>query len=607
MKNRLVFLFKYFVFWIFVLELFRLFFLLYNIDYVSGVPIPEVLKSFLYGVKLDLSLTGYVLLLVSFVSALLFFHSKLFYLFTDALTFLLLLVFSFIVAVDMELYGHWGFRIDSTVLLYIKTPEESLASTPTGKILWLVLAVILSTVIFYGIYKKAVRGNFKKEFLKWYQAPLFLILAAFMILPIRGGTGLAPINQGSVFFSQHQFANHVAVNPVWNFGSSVLHSGKRQTVSFMTHEKAGSIVADLLKPDKVKPAVKLIDGNQKPNILIIILESFTANVIEPLGGVKGATPQFNRLTGEGVFFSNFYASGDRSDKGIVALLSGYPAQPVTSIIKYVRKTERLPFLSRNLQSLGYSAAFYYGGDIDFANMKSYFINGGFTKLVTLEDFDKKDLNSKWGAHDHVVFNRLLDDLNSQKEPFFNVMFTLSSHEPYDVPHHSRFNGFSEKEMFLNSVHYTDSCVGDFIRRAQNTGWWKNTWVILVADHGKMMPADIPYYDPRKFRIPMLWLGGAVIKDTVIGATASQVDLPLMIRNQLDENWAGYAFSKDVLNGGKHFAFYAYNNGFGFYNDTTGYVWDNNAQKIILNPEVPKPVEEQGKAFFQWLIDDFNAR
>ena len=173
----------------------------------------------------------------------------------------------------------------------------------------------------------------------------------------------------------------------------------------------------------------------------------------------------NHFAHEGILFNHCYANGDRSDKGIVSILSGYPAQPNTSIIKYTEKASKLPHISQILNEEDYHSAFYYGGELDFANMKSYFITGGYQKLVTINDFDKSDMNSKWGAHDHVVFNRLLLDLEKPQTPFFNVLFTLSSHEPFEVPMNSPFNGTTEESHFLNSIHYTDSCIGSFITRA----------------------------------------------------------------------------------------------------------------------------------------------
>jgi len=608
MKQRLIYLLRYSLFWLALFLFYRFIFLIYNIGYTRQLPLIEVFRVFFYGLKLDMSMAGYVLFFLSFFMAfLLFLPRSVNIWFYRIYTFLLIFIFSIITVVDCELYRNWGFRIDSTILLYLQTPKESFASTPV--ILAIALLALMGLLIWgaYFLYIKFVEKPLKNmNTVKWFYASLFLFIASFMIIPIRGGLGIAPINLGTVFFSSYQYANHAAVNAVWGFGESLSTMHEKQVIEFMDDSAADKELENLFLQDTQKPFTQLIKSNN-PNIIIFILESFTGAVIEPLGGVPNATPNLNKLINEGVFFNNFFAAGDRSDKGIVSVLSGYPAQPTTSIIKYTKKSEKLPHLSRKLKKMGYTSGFYYGGEINFANMKSYFVSGGYDTLVTLNNFSGNELNSKWGAHDHIVFQKLYDDLKNAQTPFFRAMFTLSSHEPFDVPHKSQFNGTDDEQKFLNSVHYTDSCIGDFIKKAKQTEWWNNTWIIFVADHGSRLPGNIPYSSLRKFKIPMLWVGGAILTNTIINNAVSQSDIPLMISNQLHQKFKGFKFSKDVLDHQKGFAFYAYNNGFGFYNDTTGFVWDNTAKNFVISNSISKNIENQGKAFMQVLLNDFNNK
>ena len=555
---------------------------------------------------MDISMTGYIILFISIFIGLPFITGKVVKKFIKYFTFLLLLFFTFLSVVDVELYRNWGFRIDSTVLLYLKTPKESIESTPLLKVTFLLLIAAFIIAVFYILFLKFVITSLKSgEKLKVKFSPFFLLLAALSIIPIRGGLGLAPINQGTVYFSKHQFINHAAINPLWNFGWSLTKINKEKNIKFMPDKEAFKIFSGLLKSGNGKTTYLL--NKKNVNVVIIILESFTANVIEPLGGTKGATPNLNTLSGQGVFFKNFYASGDRSDKGLIAVLSGYPAQPESSIIKFPNKTGKLPFLNKDFKKYGYNSSFYYGGDINFANMKSYFITGRYDKIISKKDFNQKDMGKKWGARDEAVFNKLFEDMKSEKQPFFKVMFTLSSHEPFDVPHKSKFSGSDEVSKFLNSIHYADSCIGDFFKKVKSTKLWNNTLFVLVADHGKRIPGYIPYNSPKAFHIPMIWLGGVIKKDTVITATASQNDIPVMIENQLDIKGSDYKFGKDILKGQKHFAFYAFNNGFGFYNDTSGYVRDNVSGKIVFKQNLNQQIEKEGKAFLQMLIKDFNSK
>jgi phosphoglycerol transferase MdoB-like AlkP superfamily enzyme len=316
------------------------------------------------------------------------------------------------------------------------------------------------------------------------------------------------------------------------------------------------------------------------------------------------TPNFNRLVHEGVLFSNIYANGDRSDKGIVAVLSGFPAFPQKSIIKYPNKTQQLPFISKDFNSLGYQTAFYYGGDIDFASMRSYFITGGFNSIVSKDDFDKKYHKSKWGVHDHLVFDRLYEDINSVKEPFFYSYFTLSSHEPFEVPMETVIKGNSNEAMYLNSANYTDKCLGEFIEKAKTQPWWDNTLVVCIADHGIRHPGNTGYNRKDKYRIPMLWLGGALnTKDTVVDKYGTQTDFVSTLLGQMDIENSEYIYSKNLLDSASNsFSYYVFNNGFSFITDTSMVLYDNVSGKILK--QYGEVDLDKGKSLLQTSFQDF---
>ncbi len=285
----------------------------------------------------------------------------------------------------------------------------------------------------------------------------------------------------------------------------------------------------------------------KPNIIIIILESFTANIMEPLGGMKDITPNLNKLVPEGVLFDHFYASGDRTDRGLIAILSAYPAQPETSIIRFPQKTQNLPFLSRALQKLDYHTSFVYGGDIGFANMESYLYTAGFSHITEDGDFNGSLNNSKWGVADEFVFRRTLEECDTARSPFFKVMLSLSSHEPFEVPMKPIFQGTDERSLFLNACLYTDKSLGEFIASAKQKPWWNKTLVIITADHGHRFPNPEELKEKERFKIPMLWLGGALTKrDTVIHTLGGQTDIANTVLAQLDSPQTNFKFSKNML-------------------------------------------------------------
>ncbi|MCQ2375000.1 MAG: sulfatase-like hydrolase/transferase [Salinivirgaceae bacterium] len=606
MLNRIKIIAKYYAFWIAFFVAIRAFFLLYNYQYTSNLSVSTIFLTFWHGLALDLSMAGYLLILVVPVMAASFFASEKFTrYFLGTYTLFFLVIASIIGICDCELYRNWGFRMDSTVLLYLKTPKEAAASTPVWLSLLFVLWIIGWVLLCWKGYKKFIEPNvYSLKPTKWTATPLLLFVAALFVIPIRGGFGM-PIRTGSVYFSSETFANHAAINVQWNFCNSIVDAKEKVELNFMPNNNASNIVNNLYNDNTTKPEQIQLNCS-KPNILMIILESFTAKAVGCLNG-ENATPNLDSIAQSGVLFTNFFGNSDRSDKGLVCILSGYPAQPTTSIMKYTDKAQKLPHLSIALNDLGYHSAFYYGGDIDFANLKSYCVTGKYSRIVSKSNFARNEMNSKWGAQDHFVFNRLLTDLNAEQSPWFNVFFTLSSHEPFDVPMQSQFNQNTEDSKFLNSVCYTDSCLGAFMRTARTQTWWDSTLVVLVADHGSRLPHNTPATNPRKFHIPLVLTGGALQSSGIqIDALSNQTDIPLLIGHLLNQQFNQFTYSKSI-NNSNNWAMYVYNNGFAFMRDSAFVVYDIAGNKTLVEQNVTDSLLTQGKAMVQSIVSDFNGK
>jgi phosphoglycerol transferase MdoB-like AlkP superfamily enzyme len=295
---------------------------------------------------------------------------------------------------------------------------------------------------------------------------------------------------------------------------------------------------------------------------------------------KTITPGFNKLMKEGIYFSDIYATGDRTDKGIVAVLSGYPAQAITSIVKEPVKAAKLPMISKLFKQNNYNTAFYYGGEIEFANMKAYLLQGGFDQFVTIVDFDKKDQNSKWGAHDGILLNRMEQDLKNFRQPFFTTCLTLSSHEPFETPTEKLLSGKDISSKFLSSINYTDSVVNGFVEYAKQQPWWDNTVIVIVADHGHRLPESA--HKPDDFKIPLLFLGGAIQQPyRNISSTGSQTDIAGTLLPQLNMPSQQFKWSRNLLDSTRYpWAFFTFDNGFGFMQPGKKLVYDNVGNLII---------------------------
>ncbi|MFD2785494.1 LTA synthase family protein [Hymenobacter rubripertinctus] len=618
MRNRFAFQPRYFLFWLACFVAAKALFLLYYLTRTLALPAGTVPRIFGYGLRLDASATAYLCLLpfllfvVGSLAGPRFALERLLRVITAGAG---VVVATFTVA-DLALYGPWGFRLDATPLQYLSTPAEALASAGPG-LGALLLGLWLGLLgLGWGLYNGIVGRlpTLLPGFGRGRAALAGLLYLALLVVPLRGGLQQIPVNQSDVYFASQPFANHAAVNVPWNvLNSLLLQNGPTNHYQFLPDTAADHLTAALYAPAGPDTTRLLRPGLQKPNVLFIILESFTAKLVGHLGGEVGVTPTLDSLSRTGVSFRNVYAAGDRSQKGLVALLSGYPNQPATSIIKYPRKTERLPHLARVLGGQGYSTAYYHGGELAFANMKSYLVTAGYQHLTERADFARQDQNAKWGAHDHALLARMLRELPRQRQPFFVTAFTLSSHEPFDVPMRPRFPGADEASRFRNSVFYTDHVLGQFLQTARQQPWWPNTLVVLVADHGHPQPGDSPNHAPAKFQIPLLLTGGALApaaQGRQVLTYGSQTDVAATLLHQLNLPATNFPWSRDLLApappawpGGA--AFYCFTDGFGVATPAGTVTYDNVARRVIeQDSAVSRRQLRFGQAYEQVSFGDF---
>ncbi len=609
MRERLYFLLLYYGFWVVFFMTARIIFLGYHIEDTKLLTVETVWGILWNGIRMDFSMAGYL----SLIPYLLICFSNLVkksrlenWIFSY--TFILVFIISLLIVIDLQVYNIWGYRLDATPLYYLKSPREAWASVSSSPILQLLISFILLLIVASYIVYRVITKNINS----WvytpnrYMVPLILFLTAALIIPIRGGFQLAPMNQSAVYFSNNHFANVSAINATWNFFDSLLNGNydKVNPFTYLPKEPLTNNIKELFARSGTTESVIKKDA-KKPNVVLIIWESFTSKAITQIIENQEVTPNFNRLKKDGIYFSNTFASGDRTDKGIPAILSGYPAQPTKSIITEPNKSTKLPVLSKDLGNNGYTTSFYYGGEAEFANIKSYLYSADFQKIVTKNDFDKKDWNSKWGAHDHILYNRVLNEHTNKAQPFFTTVLTLSSHEPFEVPIESKFKGDDENSKFMNSLFYADQSLGNFIDSAKKQAWWQNSIVIIIADHGHRMPISKEKMDD--FKIPMLWLGGALEKlGTEVSTINSQIDLPSTLLHQLNINSNNYYWSKNIFDKKtKQWAFFAFNNGFGYVQPSKSLIFDNVGKKMIQqNGNIQQKDLEQGQSLMQRMFQDY---
>lgn len=612
MSKRLIFLLAVFALWLPVFAIQKPLFMLYH-ALENSSSLTDYLQVILHGVLLDCTISGYLTvipLLCVLVS--IWLPGTVYKKILKGYFLIIAILVAAIYAVDVALYGYWGFRLDATLFFYLQSPKDAMASVPLKTFaLQLVMFAAYAWVI-YWLFKRLIIPLFPSTPVRRRLGGTIgiLLVGGILFIPIRGGITTSTANVGMVYFSKNQFLNHAAINPTFSLIASM---SKQQDFAaqfnFFPEEERQERYATLTQYNDSltnnAEKIKLLTTD-RPNILIILLESFTANAIEAVGGEAGITPNLNKLSKEGITFTNMYANSFRTDRGLVAVLNGYLAQPTTSIMKYPAKSQTLPSIAKSLSEQGYTADMLYGGDINFTNMQSYFFGSGYSKITADRDFPLSSRLSKWGANDDITFSHLYESIRErdEKTPWLSTFLTLSSHEPFEVPFHHL------EDPYLNSVAFTDSCIGSFVDKLKEQPVWKNTLIVLISDHGYRYPSPMLDYEPRRFHIPMIWLGGAVKEPAIIDIYANQTDLAATLLSQLNLPHDQFTFSRDILDAGyPKYSFYTFSNGFGFIDSTGVSVYDNESNRPLLEePSTDSQTRlDKGKVLLQTLYDDLGKR
>ena len=586
-------------------------FMAYYAVEAAGAGIRGWIDVLWHGLTLDMTVAGYVTalpILVTLLSLWLRLPEKVWRGVLTTWFVLVAVTTAVIFAVDVALYEHWGFRIDSTVLIYLADPEEAMASVD----FWLgVRQTLLAAAYAAGmiwVYHR-ILGVFDGRPVGWRVASLgslaVVMLAGFDFLAIRGGTGASVANVSKVYFSSTQFLNHAATNPVFSFLASLGDRVDYADEYPFFDEAVRAAKFDALRGNgPAAGPTEPVLNTARPNVVIVILESFARTVMDAEVGGEPVMPYMQRLKGEGIWFENFFANSFRTDRGEVAILSGFPAQTRMSIMKLPAKSRNLPSIARSLAGEGYATSFAYGGDLNFTNQSSYMYATGWQELIWQKDLRFDAPAADWGYDDALMCDWFADRviaLSDAGKPFLAGLLTLSSHTPFDVPY-SKFD-----DKVLNAMAFSDECVGKMIDRLKASPAWKDLLVVLVADHGYPYPRMLTYNEPLRHRIPMIWTGGAVARPRVVEDYAAQIDIAATLLAQLGVAHDDFDYSKDIFapTPPRNIAYKTINYAFGVVDASGEAVWDATADRAVTATN--SELLDVGRTMLQTTYTDIGRR
>ncbi len=538
----------------------------------------DFLKIIQGGIKMDISTTSYLLgyfgSLIGLIRITIVNNAKrllkLILVINTAIIIILLLV----LIADVFLLKYWGSRVNSQALSYLKYPEQAMkASLSEGIFISAVIGIVLLVL---GIYIWTLKiADQLKKILKQRKFSIkslaySLISICLLILGARGGWSKVPlqISEAFEFQNENNLNNQLSLNSIWNFIHQVMNEDQLPEVEHITqlnwsnYRDPFNEDSQVNIPQKGKINIPIQMGNDsKPNIYLFILEGVSAEVSAYFSHSKlNATPKLDELAQKGWGFKQAFACGDRTDKGLATILTGWPGQPWQSILNYPDKYRNLPTIAKSFNSQGYQTNFYYGGNSRFANMHDFLMSAGVKEIVDESVIDQFDLNflrnkgsislntwtyyhkfssvnsaesgknnklefdnqvnksrlkGNWGYFDPVLFDvlcKFAPKLNRNKKPGFNIILTSSTHEPYDINpiFKNKIDYKTELEKYIQSVKILDESLYQCIKKIESSD--KNAVFIIVSDHGKYLnDANTMFGQRNFFHIPLIFYGNSINK------------------------------------------------------------------------------------------------
>lgn len=582
-----------------------------------------------HGLPLDLSMAGYLSVIPGFLSIAVVWLKR--DLVKPIMNIYFIIASLFITCsflLNASLYPYWKYPLDSTPLFYFFTsPADAIASVSIWQV---ILSIVILIVLTIGVwFTLRMRGEKRQQYSRYSYgygglgsgkrnrfddfdrhrgrtSIILLLLTGLLFLPIRGGITVSTMNTGQAYYSQNAYLNHSAVNPLFSLLESITHQEDfASQYRFMKDKEADKIFATMTSTSDENTYPLLNEATFKkgtPDILIVIMESFASDIMPSMGSYKDVAVCLDSIAQQSILFTRFYANSFRTDRGMVSILSGYPAQTTTSIMRYPRKTSQLPSIARNLAKYkNYKTTYYYGGDADFCNMRSYLVSQGYQHIISDANFPIEDKLSKWGVPDHIVAARMMEDIKAQqneKRPMLRILQTSSSHEPFEVPYHRL------KDKRLNAFAYTDSVMGAIVMEYRKLPRWKNTLIVFVPDHVGGYKENLNDHDRSRYQIPLILAGGAISRPMKVGIIGSQHDIAATLLGQLGVEHREFTFSKNMMSDATpKFAFFAVNDAFGIVSEENSLIYDNRAKRIVYDKGEKGFNLKRGQAYLQKLYDD----
>ena len=563
--------------WLLLLTALRGLLLAYNYEMVTSSSTADLFEAFINGIRFDLRLIVYVsapLVLGLLIPWLMNRRRLLVTWLTISAAFSILLGI-----VELDFYREFHQRLNSLVFQYLNEDPATVLSmlwhgfsviTLLGS--WLACSLIMYFLFSWAERKTRIYRTAYTGYSYLTQGIVFSICLVICVIAARGTLRQGPpLRWGDAYTTHSMFANHLGLNPVL----SLYHAAKS---NFSEHrdntwkatlpsEQAQDITRKLLLTE----LDQLIDANSAAvrriyspvadtqlnvrNVVVILLESFAGRYVGVLGSSDQVTPEFDKLSEEGLLFTRFFANGTHTHQGMFASMACFPNLPA---FEYLMQTpeggNQFSGLPQLLSARDFQDAYVYNGDFAWDNQQGFFSNQGMTNFIGRDDYLNPIVSDPtWGVSDQDMFDRGIIELNKLKDdqPFYALLQTLSNHTPYALPDVlpiEPVTGHGSLDLHLTAMRYSDWALGEFFKQAKQQPWYNDTLFVVLGDHGFGAPEQMTEMDLYRFHVPMLLIAPGVqekwgASNSTVG---SQVDMVPTIMGRLGENVQHQCWGRDLL-------------------------------------------------------------
>lgn len=503
--------------------------------YREDINMDEVPKLLFNGLRTDLSGLGYILalpVLLTFLASSLPYGIGKIFLFAEK-TYLLItgtLIF-FLEMCTIPFMEEYATRPNRLFLEYMIYPAELAKLLINGHLAAVIIVFCLMSIFVLFFFRALKKITLKHVPFNLISVMIFVVLGTITFISARSSFEHRPFNLAKAIFSSNQIVNTLTANSGYMLATSVksMMSEKASTYKPLTQEEIIKEIQtdtgfDYTPATAENPTLnRLIPTNTgaRKNIVIILEESLGAQFVGYLGG-SGLTPNLDRIYGEGYGFTNMFATGVRSVRGIEAVTSGFPPTVNTSTVKREKTQKNFFNLASVLKNEGYQNSFIYGGESHFDNMRSFFLGNGYTKIIDINNYDNPIFTGSWGVSDEDLFNKALetfDEMHRQQQPFYSLVFTSSNHDPYEIKESFSHNVRNRE----TAIKYADYALGKFYDEIKTKPYFNDTIFLVIADHdarawgSELVPVN-------HFHVPAV-LFGAGIEHKTESHVVSQIDIP----------------------------------------------------------------------------------